>query len=81
MSDIFDEKSFTDEQIEAEMSKYNIQDDYYYYYLGLSYYDKKKYELSIKFYMKAYANAKELGKDIHKLHNSAGITYDEMRNN
>lgn len=44
--------------------------------MGLSYYDKKKYEISIKYYMKAYEHAKELSKEIHKLHNSTGITYD-----
>lgn len=58
------------------MSKYNICNDYFYYYMGLSYYDKKKYEISIKYYMKAYEHAKELSKEIHKLHNSTGITYD-----
>jgi tetratricopeptide (TPR) repeat protein len=81
MSDIFDELNYTDEQVQEEMKKYPVNEDYYYYYMGLSYYDKKKYDQSIKYYLKAYETAKDLQKDIHKLHNSTGITYDEMRNN
>lgn len=63
------------------MSKYSLYPDYFFYYMGLSYYDKKKYEISIKYYTKAYEAASDLKKEIHKLYNSTGITYDEMRNN
>ena len=63
------------------MLKHNVHTDYYYYYLGLSYYDKRKYDLSLKYYMKAYDCLDLLAKDVHKLHNSTGITYDEQRNN
>ena len=63
------------------MRKRKVEPDYFYYYMGLSYYDKKKYDTSLKYYMKAYDNLDLLAKDIHKLHNSTGITYDEMRNN
>lgn len=31
--------------------------------------------------MKAYDKLDVLARDIHKLHNSTGITYDEQRNN
>ena len=79
LSDIFDDQKFTDEQISAHMLKYKIEDDYFYYYMGLAYYDKKKYDESIKYYMKSYGCAKKLAVDIHKIHNSTGITYDDMR--
>jgi len=76
MSDIFEELEYTDEQIEGEMRKRKVEPDYFYYYMGLSYYDKKKYDISLKYYMKSYDNLDLLSKDIHKLHNSTGITYD-----
>lgn len=76
MSDIFDELGYSDERIKSEMAKHNVHSDYYYYYLGLSYYDKRKYDKSLAYYMKAYENLNVLGKDVHKLHNSTGITYD-----
>jgi len=78
MSDVFDERNFKDEDIEAEIDKRKstVHRDYYYYYMGLSYYDKRKYDLSLKYYMKAYDNLDLLAKDVHKLHNSTGITYD-----
>lgn len=43
MSDIFEELEYSDEQIQAEMRKKKVEPDYFYYYMGLSYYDKKKY--------------------------------------
>lgn len=79
LSDIFDSQGLTDETILMHMRKYKVKDDYFYYYLGLAYYDKKKYDLSIKYYMKSYECAKELQKEIYKLDNSTGITYDELR--
>ena len=63
------------------MKQYDIQADYYYYYTGLGYYDKKKYDKSLEYYQKAYACANELNKNIYKIHNSCGITYDDMRQN
>ena len=63
------------------MDQYDIYPDYYYYYTGLSYYDKKNYDKSIEYYTKAYDCASELQKNIYKIHNSMGITYDDMRKN
>ncbi len=81
LSDIFDEIKASDELIKSHMDKYAISEDYFYYYMGLSYYDKKKYDESIRYYMKAYECANELNKHIYKLHNSTGITYDDLRQN
>lgn len=63
------------------MGKYKVKEDYFNYYLGMSHYDSKKYDQSIKYYMKAYDCAKDLQKHIYKVHNSMGITYDDMRQN
>ena len=52
--DIFTHLKFGDAEITNEMLKYKVYPDYFYYYLGLSYYDKKKYDLAIQYYMKAY---------------------------
>lgn len=43
LSDVFDELKATDEVIQGHMAKYNIKIDYFYYYMGLAYYDKGKY--------------------------------------
>ena len=37
------------------MKQYKVHPDYFYYYCGLGYYDKKKYDKSIEYYNKAYA--------------------------
>ena len=63
------------------MARYKIHQDYFYYYMGLSYHDKKKYDLAIKYYMKAYDCLNLLKKHIYKIHNSIGITYDDQRKN
>lgn len=62
-----------------ELKKYQLAEDYFYYYLGVAYYERKKYQLSIKYYMKAYECARELARSIHKIHNSTGITYEDMK--
>ena len=41
--DVFDHLQYTDEQIVAEINKNNVEIDYFFYYMGLSYYDKHKY--------------------------------------
>ena len=62
------------------MAKYKILDDWFYYYLGLAYYDKKKNDKSLHFYQECLSIEGTLKKDIHKVYNSIGITYDEMGN-
>ena len=52
--DVFKELQYSDEQIANEMTKYKVYPDYFYYYTGLSYYDNKNYDMSLKYYMKAY---------------------------
>lgn len=79
VSDVFDELKLSDEQIRGQMSKYKIQNDWFYYYLGLAYYDKRKWDRSLYYYNEAIKVANTLQKDIHKVYNSIGITYDEMR--
>ena len=75
-SDIVDTQKMTDAKIQEHMAKYNIKKDYFYYYMGLAYHDKKKDDLAIKYYMKAYDCSNDLNKHIYKLHNSVGIAYD-----
>lgn len=74
-SDIFDHLKYSDGQILDEMNKYKNLDPFnFYYYLGLAYYDKKKNDLSLKWYFKAM----QIDNNNYKLFNSIGITYDEM---
>ena len=63
------------------MKQYDVHPDYFYYYTGLGYYDKKKYDESLEYFMKSYECVNELGKCIYKLHNSTGITYDDKKEN
>lgn len=48
---------------------------YFFYELGLSYYDKKKVEESIKWYKRAL----ELDSTKHQIYNSLAIAYDEIK--
>jgi tetratricopeptide (TPR) repeat protein len=54
------------------MSKYKIQNDWFYYYLGLAYYDKRKWDRSLYYYDEAIKVANTLQKDIHRIYNSIG---------
>lgn len=81
LSDIFDKFKLSDAKISSLMQQYTIQPDYFYYEMGLAYYDKRNYSESIRYYMKAYDCLKELKNHIYKLHNSTGITYDDMKKN
>lgn len=48
---------------------------YFFYYLGLAMYDKKRVEESIKWYKKA----EEINNNDYELMNSFGISYDEIK--
>lgn len=75
-SDIFDTLNFTDEQIEQEIKKYpNLDLFSFYHQLGKAYYDKKKNDIAIKFYLKALA----INANFYKLSNSLGIVYEEIK--
>ena len=54
LSDIFDRLRLTDDNVKQEMEKYDIFHDYFFYNVGLAYYDKGKYNRAIKYYNKAY---------------------------
>ena len=81
LKDIYETLKYTDEQISAQMQKYKIKPDYFYYYIGLGYHDAKKYQKAIEYYDKAYACMDTLGKAIEKIHNSKGISYDDLKQN
>lgn len=81
LKDIFEELKYTDQQISAQMQKYKIKPDYFYYYVGLGYHDAKKYEKAIEYFDKSFACMDTLGKVTEKIHNSKGITLDDMRKN
>jgi len=58
------------------MKKFPKLDNFmFYYYLGLAYYDKKKVDISIKWYKRAL----EINNKHYELMNSFGISYDEIK--
>ena len=62
LKDIYETLKYTDQQIAGLIQKYNLKADYYYYYTGLGYYDKKEYKKSIEYFNKAYGCIDTLGK-------------------
>lgn len=79
LTDIFKTLKYDEEKVEELMRAHPVQPDYFYYYTGLSYYDKKDYDLSIKYYNKALESPGELSKELFKVYNSMGITYDDKK--
>lgn len=75
-SDIFDHFQYSDQQILDTMKSYGKLDPFYfYYYLGLAYYDKKQVDKSISWYFKAL----DINPNDYKVFNSMGISYDEKK--
>ena len=61
MIDVFEALEYSEEKIVEVMKNHSVfHEDYFYYYLGLGYYDKDKNDRSIKFYLKAKESAKDL---------------------
>ena len=63
----------SDEAIMEDGLQHKVKLDLFYYYLGLSYYDKKKVNKSYEWFNRAIKlNDKE-----HRFFNSLAISYDE----
>ena len=77
--DVFSTLKYDDDQIKKEMDKYKIKKDWFYYYMGLAHHDKKNFTESLKYYQKAYSCAEDINKELYKIHNSIGVTYDDMK--
>lgn len=55
-----------------------MKEDYFYYYLGMAYYERKKYDEALSSYKKAEECAKEeFQKEISKVYNAIGIVYED----
>ncbi len=54
--------NWTDEQIDEEVKRHKVLVDYFYYSLGIVYYDANKLDESLKYYNKALSIADELKK-------------------
>lgn len=76
MGDIIDRLKLTDQQVREEMVKYQIEEDYFYYHIGLTYYDKGRLNVALRYYKMALDKMNKLRAIIYKLYNSMGVAYD-----
>ena len=76
--DCFVTLGWEEAQIYEHMNKFSgINTFFFHYYMGLGYYSKKKYDTSIKWFKKALQLGHE--KEHHKVYNSIGISYDDLK--
>jgi tetratricopeptide (TPR) repeat protein len=77
--DCWNTLKFDDQQIYQWVAKYPKLNPFYFnYYIGLSYHDKKKYDKAIEWFNRALS-LPGTTKDHHKVYNSMGISYDDMK--